>query len=58
MVGLNHLEAVELGYNAFVWTSKICLEVDLPNLERIEMNEWALQGDTRAEQECSLVMRG
>lgn len=26
MVGLNHLEAVELGYNAFVWTSKICLE--------------------------------
>ena len=26
MVGLNHLEAVELGYHAFVWTSKICLE--------------------------------
>lgn len=26
MVGLNHLEAVELGYNAFVWTSKIRLE--------------------------------
>ena len=26
MVGLNHLEAVELGYHAFVWTSKIHLE--------------------------------
>lgn len=26
MVGLNHLETVELGYNAFVWTSKIRLE--------------------------------
>lgn len=33
-------------------------EVDLPNLESIEMNKWALQGDTREEQECSLVMRG
>ena len=26
MVGLNHLEAVELGYHAFVWSSKIHLE--------------------------------
>lgn len=26
MVGLNHLEAVELGYHAFVGTSKIRLE--------------------------------
>lgn len=33
-------------------------EVDLPNLERIEMNKWALQGSTREEKECSLVMRG
>lgn len=31
MVGLNHLEAVELGYNAFVWTSKICLESRFDN---------------------------
>ena len=26
MVGLHCLEAIELGYNAFVWTSKIRLE--------------------------------
>ena len=33
-------------------------EVDLPNLESIEMNQWALQGYTNEEQACSLVMRG